>query len=100
MGSSALMGPQDVYAVFRPDGRSSPELSEARISVLLECGPTALSRAFALLCTMNLVPAAARSALAGEEAIRLDLVFESVPQGRIDLLVRKLAQLVECLDVA
>ena len=53
MDSSALMGPQDVYAVFLQGGHASTELADARISVLLEFGPTALSRAFALLCTIN-----------------------------------------------
>lgn len=93
------MGPQDVYPVVCPDGQSGPQWHGTRISVVLERGPTALSRVFALLCTVDLVPTTTSSAQEGNESIRLDLEFESVAQNRVDLLLRKLAQLVECLGV-
>jgi len=99
MNRSAPMGPQDVYPVVCPDGQSGPQWQGARIRVVLECGPTALSRVFALLCTVDLVPTTTSSAQEGNEAIRLEMEFASVAQNRVDLLLRKLAQLVECLGV-
>lgn len=92
------MEAREARAGDRPGGRRDPEPSAARIRVLLEHGPSALSRVFDLLCTLQLVPAAI-SALAGADAIRLDLAFEAAPPERLDLLQRKLAQLVECLGV-
>ncbi|MGD2130300.1 MAG: hypothetical protein PVJ33_09570 [Lysobacterales bacterium] len=98
MDSSAVSGQQDVYAEPR-GSNSGGELPDAIVTVRLERSPTALSRAFALMCTLGLVPTSASSALDGDEAIRLDLHFVAAPAGRIDLLRRKLAQLIECLEV-
>ena len=98
MNSSAVSGQQDVYAEHR-GADSGMELPDAIVTVRLERCPTALSRAFGLMCTLGLVPASASSSLDGDETIRLDLHFVSAPAGRLDLLRRKLAQLIECLEV-
>lgn len=91
--------PQDVYADESADGRPSAWLPEAGITLMLERTPAALARVYALLCTVDLVPAASCSASCGEDVIRLDLAFESVPGSRFDRLLRKLAQLTECLEL-
>jgi hypothetical protein len=98
MNHSTAKGQQDVCAV--PGGTDAGGvLPDSIVTVFLERCPTALSRAFGLMCTLDLVPASASTALADEDAIRLDLHFVSAPVGRIDLLRRKLAQLIECLEV-
>ena len=99
MNGSVVSQPQDVYAERSPLAGVPALLPEAGVTVMLECTSAALARVYALLCTVDLVPAASCAALCGEDAIRLDLAFESVPGSRLEMLVRKLAQLTECLEV-
>ena len=99
MEHSAPDQPQGVYSENSLDYRSPAPLPEAGITVMLERTPVALTRVYALLCTVDLMPVASCSVDCGEDVIRLDLTFESVPGSRFGMLVRKLAQLTECLEV-
>ena len=90
---------QDVYATGWPEFSADLPLLATGMVVLLEPGPGALARVFALLGTLGLVPVAASSSLTAGDAIRLDLQFDEASAGRLDLLRRKLTQLVDCLDL-
>jgi hypothetical protein len=90
---------QDVYAAGWPGFGAQAPLADGGVTVLLERCPGALARAFALLCTLDLVPAVSSGTCSGEDAIRLDLHFDSIPGNRLDLLLRKFGQLTECLEV-
>ena len=75
------------------------ELETRTVSVVTDATPSALARIFVLLATLDLVPAATRSANPEQGAIHLRLSFENVGESRIDLLRRKLFQLTETVRV-
>ena len=70
------------------------------LTIVLEQTPAALARVYSVLCLMNLVPDSFNGSQEGDGAIRIDFTFGSVTGRRLDLLIRKLAQLTECLEVA
>ena len=74
-------------------------LETRTVSVVTAATPSALARIFVLLATLDLVPAATRSAIRERGAIHLRLSFENVGESRIDLLRRKLFQLTETVSV-
>ena len=69
------------------------------VSLQLEHSPTALARVSAILCTVGLVPASMSAQAVGDEVLQLDLCFRDAAARRVDLLLRKLAQLVECIEL-
>jgi len=102
--------PSDWYAVHARLDPGVPAstgmgLETRTVSVVTAATPSALARIFVLLATLDLVPAATRSAIrersANRErgAIHLRLSFENVGESRIDLLRRKLFQLTETVRV-
>ena len=74
-------------------------LETRTVSVVTAATPSALARIFVLLATLDLVPAATRSANRKRGDIHLRLSFENVGESRIDLLRRKLFQLAETVRV-
>ncbi|HKX56260.1 MAG TPA: hypothetical protein VJN01_09165 [Xanthomonadales bacterium] len=94
-----LAGQEDVYSVHTTEHAAVAELQQVQLVVLLERFPGALARVFALLCLFELIPLATRTELCDDDAIRLELTFSRLPPDRLDLLVRKLNQLTECLGV-
>ncbi len=96
--------PSERYAVH---ANLDPGLSASKgmgletrtVSVVTAATPSALARIFVLLATLNLIPAATRSANRERGAIHLRLRFENVGESRIDLLRRKLFQLTETASV-
>jgi hypothetical protein len=94
-----LAGQEDVYSVHTTEHAPVADLERAELVVLLERFPGALARVFALLCLFELVPLSSRTGLDDVDAIRLELQFSHLPPDRLDLLVRKLNQLTECLGV-
>ena len=94
-----LTGQEDVYSVHTTEHAPETDLAHAQLVVMLERFPGALARAFALLCLFELVPLASRTELCDDDTIRLELQFTHLPPDRLDLLLRKLNQLTECLGV-
>jgi hypothetical protein len=94
-----LTGQEDVYSVHTTEHSAVAALEQVHLVVLLERFPGALARVFALLCLFELIPLAARTELCADDAIRLELRFSHLPPDRLDLLVRKINQLTECLGV-
>jgi hypothetical protein len=98
-GLPNLAGQEDVYSVHTTEHLPTAALARVEVVVLLERFPGALARLFALLCLFELVPLASRTELCEEEAIRVELQFSHLPPDRLDLLLRKIRQLTECLDI-
>lgn len=94
-----LTGQEDVYSVHTTEHAAMVELQQVQLVVMLERFPGALARVFALLCLFELIPLATRTELCDDDAIRVELQFSHLPPDRLDLLVRKLNQLTECLGV-
>ena len=94
-----LAGQEDVYSVHTTEHAPAAELSRAQVVVLLERFPGALARLYALLCLFELVPLKSHTELCGADEIRVELQFSHLPPDRLDLLLRKLRQLTECLEV-
>lgn len=95
-----LTGQEDVYSVQTTEHAVVADLQQVQLVVLLERFPGALARVFALLCLFELIPLATRTELCEDDAIRVELQFLHLPPDRLDLLIRKLNQLTECLDVS
>ena len=70
------------------------------LTIVLEQTPAALARVYSVLCLMNLVPDSFNGSQVGDGAVRIDFTFGSIEDRRLDLLIRKLWQLTECLEVA
>jgi hypothetical protein len=94
-----LTGQEDVYSVHTTEHAEVDDLQQVQLVVLLEQFPGALARVFALLCLFELIPLSTRTDLCADDAIRVELQFSHLPPDRLDLLVRKLHQLTECLEV-
>jgi hypothetical protein len=94
-----LTGQEDVYSVHTTEHAAVAALQQVQLVVLLERFPGALARVFALLCLFELIPLSTRTDLCDDDAIRVELQFSRLPPDRLDLLVRKLNQLTECLGV-
>jgi len=98
-----LSGQEDVYSVHTTEHAPEASLAQVEITILLERFPGALARVFALLCLFELVPQFVRvmpSKLRGtDDDIRLELGFDELQPGRLDLLIRKIRQLTECLEI-
>jgi hypothetical protein len=94
-----LTGQEDVYSVHTTGHAIVAELQQVHLVVTLERFPGALARVFALLCLFELIPRSTRTELCAEEVIRVELHFSQLQPDRLDLLVRKLNQLTECLAV-
>lgn len=94
-----LTGQEDVYSVHTTEHAPMADLEQASLVVLLERFPGALARVFALLCLFELIPLSTRTELCDDDAMRVELRFSHLPPDRLDLLVRKLNQLTECLSV-
>ena len=98
-----LTGQEDVYSVHTTEHAPEASLVQVEITVLLERFPGALARVFALLCLFELVPQFARvgpsHGSGSDDDIRLDLGFDQLQPDRMDLLLRKIRQLTECLEV-
>lgn len=94
-----LTGQEDVYSVHTTEHALVAELQQVRLVVMLERFPGALARVFALLCLFELIPLSTSTELCADDAIRVELHFPHLPPDRLDLLVRKLNQLTECLGV-
>ena len=92
-------GFEDVYSALPPDHRDEPVVSEVELCVLLESYPGALSRLFALLCLFELVPARANSVTLSDGVIRQVFWFTRLSEKRLSLLVGKVSQLTECIEV-
>ncbi len=99
MHATGAEHPQDVYADESVDGGATARLSAAGITLILDRTPAALARVYGLLCTVDLLPVASCCVYCDDDSVRLDLAFESVSGSRFERLVRKLAQLTECLEV-
>ena len=69
------------------------------VSLRLERSPVALARVYSILCTLGLVPTTMSGRAAGPDELQLDLDFQGAAAGRVDLLLRKLAQLVDCIEI-
>jgi len=72
----------------------------ASLCVVLERNPCALARVFSLLATLCLVPQTTSTECLGADAIRLQLNFAPALAGRLDLLIRKVTQLTDCLEAS
>lgn len=94
-----LTGQEDVYSVHTNGHATVAGLQQVHLVVTLERFPGALARVFALLCLFELIPRSTRTELCAEEIIRVELQFAQLQPDRLDLLVRKLNQLTECLAV-
>jgi hypothetical protein len=99
MKMASLTRQQDINATTQAQFHTNTMTSDAGITLLLERCPSSLARVFALLCTMTLIPTSSCCAEIGEDIVRLDLFFESVRTDRYDLLLRKLALLIECQEM-
>ncbi len=98
-GLPNLAGQEDVYSVHTTEHVPVAALARVEVVVLLERFPGALARVFALLCLFELVPLTAHTELCEGDAIRVEMQFSQLPPDRLDLLLRKIRQLTECLDV-
>jgi hypothetical protein len=98
-GFPNLVGQEDVYSAHTTEHVAKPSLAQVDMVVLLERLPGALARLFALLCLFELVPQVARTELCENDVIRVQLQFVQLPPERLQLLLRKICQLTECLDV-
>jgi ribosomal protein S15P/S13E len=94
-----LCGQEDVYSVHTTEHAPEAFLARVDIVVLLEPFPGALARVFALLCLFELVPQFAQVTRWNEGDIRLELGFDQLQPERLNLLLRKIQQLTECLEV-
>lgn len=68
--------------------------------IVSEATPVSLSRLFAVVTTMNLLPDRAEHSLGEDGTAMLDLEFVDVCPRQFDLLMRKSAQLTETLSVS
>lgn len=98
-GLPNLSGQEDVYSVHITEHPPVADLYQVKINVLLERFTGSLARVFALLCLFELVPVTSRTELCDDDAIHLELHFSHLPPDRLDLLLRKISQLTECLTV-
>ena len=96
MGLPNLSGQHDVYGSAASEAAGMAEIG---LSVLLESSPGALARVFALLATFDLVPVASCSTLLPADFVRLDLTLQTVSHERREMLVRKLNQMIDCIEV-
>jgi len=94
-----LSGQEDVYSVHTTEHPPEASLAKVEITVLLERFPGALARVFALLCLFELIPRFAQATACNVDDIRLELGFDQLQPDRLDLLIRKIRQLTECLEV-
>ena len=90
---------QDVYDAHWHAARADRVLDAAELHVVLERNPAALARIFDLLCLLSLVPQRVESVEMNPEDLGLTLYFGPVAALTADLLVRKVSQLADCLDV-
>ena len=98
-GLPNLSGQEDVYSAHVNEHPPTAGLHQVEICVVLERFTGSLARVFALLCLFELVPLSSRTELCDDDAIRLELHFSHLPPDRLDLLLRKISQLTECLTV-
>jgi len=94
-----LSGQEDVYSVHTTEHAPKVSLARVDITVLLERFPGALARVFALLCMFELIPRFVQATACNVDDIRLELGFDQLQPDRLDLLIRKIRQLTECLEV-
>lgn len=99
MGLPNLSGQHDVYGSADSAAAEVAGMAEIGLTVLLEPSPGALARVFALLATFDLVPLASCSTLLPADYVRLDLTLHPVPHERCEMLVRKLNQMIDCIEV-
>ena len=98
-GLPNLTGQDDVYSVPTTGHAPKPSLARVEVVVLLEQFPGALARVFALLCLFELVPVAMQCVQWAEDELHLQLHFDQIKRDRLNLLLRKICQLTECLEV-
>ncbi len=94
-----LSGQEDVYSVHTTGHAPEAALASVDITIFLERFPGSLARVFALLCLFELVPRLAQVTPCNADDIRLELRFDQLQADRLNLLIRKIRQLTECLDV-
>lgn len=98
-GLPNLSGQEDVYSAHTTEHAPQRSLTQVEVVVLLERFPGALARLFALLCLFGLVPVSMQCTQCAEDEQRLQLCFDQIQPDRLNLLLRKISQLTECLDV-
>ena len=98
-GLPNLTGQEDVYSVHTAEHAPELSLLQVEVVVLLERYPGALARVFALLCLFELVPVALECMQCAEDELRLQLRFDQLQPDRLNLLLRKINHLTECLEV-
>ena len=91
---------REIYAAGQPDDCTTRSAGAASLCVVLERNPCALARVFSLLATLCLEPQTTSTECLGADAIRVQLNFAPVLAGRLDLLIRKVTQLTDCLEAS
>lgn len=99
MGLAENTNVQDVYDVHWHAAKADQVVNAAELHVVLERNPAALARVFDVLCLLGLVPERTESSEMGQHDLGLSLFFGPVAAVSTDLLVRKVSQLTDCLEV-
>lgn len=96
-----LTGQADVYSQtpqIATDEAATPGTTHS-IHLSVEYSPLALTRVFGLIGTVSMVPVLSRTRSRDDEVIDILLEFSEADPRKLDLLCRKLGQLLETINL-
>jgi hypothetical protein len=89
---------QAIYSSTTNDSTNeAANFEDWRVGITVDATPLSLSKVYALLTTLNMIPVSAKSTLTRDQVIEIEFLFANINSIMADRLYRKVSQLTETI---